>query len=828
MGSLISGLPLTMEIRLLKRTFNFADYPSYIWIAFFYSLLPVFDLVQYADLRLASFYGQMVGIATIEGVDIGARVRLYYLAILLLILTFSALMLIGARYSRKLGRVELDLLNMSALGGACLLLFRLLGAEVTEPLHFIHALHVIFVVGFGFGMLFKKSTLSISTYALVIGLSICGSFLFMEMGVRNSLPFTTAGIGILVLLVVMAIDNWRGLNLDLLGWRLKPLALVPFLSFFSLELALILKHRGTGFSEASFIYVLGLIFILLLCFRGSFGIKAKVKPLKQILNGFYFPWILVGAMMWMHYDPLAPHNGEMFELANKVLPIQQFYEFGRLPLLETLNAHLLSDIVPGFLYTILHGYYDLHFLNYMFLFKVVSMLLGYFLLLRITGSPYPTLFILLLVPFVDMVIRTYFMTTLISVFVLWRLTQNPSRKNYLLFVATGIFLLLWRLDIGYANILASLGLLLAYRWKNDFIFSFRKFGFALTVLLGPLSALVGIIAIWKGIAIPDRIAQAFHYFMSSQSYGYPTVHVAWDITTRAHYFLFPFLGLILTAYLVSGIRKSTSDQAGFTLLAVLYLILFYLANFPRGLVRHSFVENTDLFLGSTLCLGLSAVIYILWQNRDSFVRFLGFLSIAAGLSYLLSPNEPGQKKDLFSELSAGSRPEPYEMWEAAARSEDVFADQVAEQLKSYLMDRGRESTFLDFTNSPMLYYYTHSRHPGYFSQTLLCAHDEYLQKAFLKSLADEQASIVVYSSIAGGWGDQVDGVPNQIRHYKIAEYIYQNYRPDTVFDDYDIWQHSELNESRLDSQEILWHDVDFYVGDLPYLSAKKMRFKRDG
>jgi hypothetical protein len=98
-----------------------------------------------------------------------------------------------------------------------------------------------------------------------------------------------------------------------------------------------------------------------------------------------------------------------------------------------------------------------------------------------------------------------------------------------------------------------------------------------------------------------------------------------------------------------------------------------------------------------------------------------------------------------------------------------------------------KSTFLDFSNSSMLYYFTDKVVPNYFDQIPHTAHNEYLQNRFIDELKNYDVPVVVFSNEPKIFWDNLDGIPNSLRHYRIAEYIYRNYKPAFVMDNRNIW-----------------------------------------
>ena len=106
-----------------------------------------------------------------------------------------------------------------------------------------------------------------------------------------------------------------------------------------------------------------------------------------------------------------------------------------------------------------------------------------------------------------------------------------------------------------------------------------------------------------------------------------------------------------------------------------------------------------------------------------------------------------------------------------------------------------EQTFLDFSNNPMLYYYCQRSVPSYFCQSLQNTVTDFQQLSQLNKIDTSLVPIVIYQNIPRGWGDQTDDVPNNMRQYLIAEFIYQHYEPYTVINHKAIWTTKSFKSS---------------------------------
>jgi hypothetical protein len=127
----------------------------------------------------------------------------------------------------------------------------------------------------------------------------------------------------------------------------------------------------------------------------------------------------------------------------------------------------------------------------------------------------------------------------------------------------------------------------------------------------------------------------------------------------------------------------------------------------------------------------------------------------------------------------------------------AFAKENYFDLRDFLKGNFSEkATFLDFSNTPMLYFYTQRNVPSYFNQYMQNTVDEYLQAENLKKLSKMEVPVVVYANVPKSWFDCTDGVENSLRYYLIAEHIFQHYRPFAILSKHSIWLQNGLNLSR--------------------------------
>jgi hypothetical protein len=129
-------------------------------------------------------------------------------------------------------------------------------------------------------------------------------------------------------------------------------------------------------------------------------------------------------------------------------------------------------------------------------------------------------------------------------------------------------------------------------------------------------------------------------------------------------------------------------------------------------------------------------------------------------------------------------------------------------------------TFLDLTSSPAIYVAADKKFINYFIPNAYQTSDpiqKFAIKRIKKAYTENTIPIILFRqpNIAA---NNIDGVPNEIRSYRIYEFIYKNYTPRGYVDDFMIWT---ANGFHLPNPEVLIPITDFNqnfnLKKLPYI-----------
>jgi len=215
-----------------------------------------------------------------------------------------------------------------------------------------------------------------------------------------------------------------------------------------------------------------------------------------------------------------------------------------------------------------------------------------------------------------------------------------------------------------------------------------------------------------------------------------------------------------------------------TQLVLVFLALVTLVLSIRSTQRHTLVEAYVSLLFPLLLI-LFPLIFEIKKKQLQYmaVLLLFFLYISAFPAFaVLMPNENTQ---FFK----------YHTW---IGKENRVIDNKAEfqNITAFIgTTLTKNETFFDFSNAPLIYVFTNKEFIPYLIPNLYQS-SEIIQNDTIhrlnKKYQQNEVPLIIFKQ--GTWWDYVDNVPNEIRSYRIAEYIYQHYKPMGYVDNrYQIW-----------------------------------------
>jgi len=807
------------------------SYRNFIFIPLFFAFYIVLHVFEPSVYFLHSFKGRPISFASYEGLDIGKRVNLFYQAIVfavfLVILFTRTIIMLKDYFLEK----ELSLINGISLAGFCLLVFQLLGANMSASIHFIFSLLLILSAGFVSHQVKKRDDSDFATifvWTILISISIyffqwqLFSFAWGKSALSLPMIIVITGTPIYLLFTNRYDLNYKKLKAS------QPLLFLPLLSFFAIEIFMIMNQRGI-YLHPIISFAAGLLIMLFSSFflYRKFSVPQPHRPIKEVIFQYMVPVTLAGLACMAFYTPVIQHEIDWFEDANHVLPIHQWTSFGKVPFLDSFSSHALSDFGMGLLYSIFNGIDPMGVFVYNFLIVVLSIIIIYFFIYKITGDGFLAIWVAIAYPYTDLLLPSYFNLVPLVALSFVMLYEKQSIKRYVFFFCSLLFLIIWRIDLGTSALVAgAAGFAILLFLVPTFKFQKNNFlkGLGITLIFAVI--LLTVAFIHSGSHVFVSLNDALAYMSSFQSYGIKDLALAHDLKYYSLYFIFPAVILLIMIHVVFSISRGLYKKSNAVLfcLAIIFFGFFYFSNLQRGLVRHTLTEQWDAALTSFAFFIISSAIFIRCIDKNPFVRFFYYFIAATLIISNYSFTTPNLKKNNTYGILTGSMKQHASIYFSKEKI-SRFTEQPDNRPKYYEFSEwmkknfSKNSTFLDFSNSPMLYYFTGKVVPNYFDQIPHTAHNEYLQHRFLDDLKNYEIPVVVFSNEPKGFWDNLDGIPNTLRHYRIAEYIYRNYKPAFIINNRSIWIKKQLpgNTSDFDIDTISQTPASYSLKWIPYI-----------
>lgn len=731
--------------------------------------------------------------------------------------------------------------------------------EVNSPYHIGTVLLLLFTVFVLLYNLLKIECSFRNYFGLLVGLlglsyGFCAAF-FSELAEGRMI----AGIWfIMVACMVIVIKFWGKRIGKLLHQRVnyKLLLLfcpaIPLILSFYIELVNVLNQWEVfvTYPRRWFVLTMGIL-LGLVCLAaklmGKYSLKKDISGIAYLVMIFGFSCMTIQLNLQNHV------YADIFETANSGVLISDFLHFGKIPIVEHYGGHMLSNVVGGILYGIINrdysgAAYTMYYLAYpifaILFYKVVEMYTTKeTAFLAALFFPYGTLW-------------TYFGMAAVGMLALAYYIKKQNRVRALLLWAVAAGCCLYRLDLGAALVESCIVLIVAYAIvkKDKKIIIDNLLGGGTVAICYILTWCA--LCLWKGISPIDRLWEFVGISASNYIWAYASIGNPSLMAFGWFYILLPLTEIACLVLLLSGKGRARFSEV--ELVMLVELGCFYFFNYSRGLVRHSVNEigvTASCQMVILVYITIAAIIAAALGNRYLFMPFLSALMVVNLLivgqaphsampilyhgtnkiepmveSWSLSRDEReaekllGEDRLTFWEHIKINQTVADRVYLTGSNEQDVYELKDALDV---LVDE--DETFLDFVCKSFLYAAYAKEDPVYISQTPSMLSNEFTQQQYISQVSGQYERIPVVimpSSEKGNIG--FDGVANHVRYYKVAEYIYQNYRPLCDANGYALWCANDRYEdlvSRLDGayKRIDWtyksENHTFSLQNLPYIWA---------
>ncbi len=548
---------------------------------------------------------------------------------------------------------------------------------------------------------------------------------------------------------------------------------------------LILLKSGVHVAPAMLtICYLFILFLLIILVQKNNWIKTT----RPIL--FKQTWLIIaiGLGIQSFYVPYGIAPKELFELANRATPLMEMYYFQTLPLLSKASSHFVSDYGFGILYEFIYGYQGLDFLVFDVIENILWVVISYQLLYAITRKTLLSFYFVALFPFADAALSPYYILALIPLLILILAWRKPNAKQAWYFGISVVLLIPWRADLAFALIFCLLAVLGISLWLKKISWKFLLPTFYSALLLG---IFLLFICIRRDIDWIKSLQLSLDYLNSSQSYGLTYMGDENGVYFKWEHFLLPIL---VIACLILAIRelfnKESVTKNLIPWLIIVFLCVFYIVNLPRGIVRHGFAEGFDNFLSSFAFFLIPLTFALKFPLKDSnkWMTWLGMMFVV--MLFLRFPQRSPENTLLYSGIFNPVYQDkiPHKLTKRLKTNTAEIPPSIFQLVDFLKLELKENETFIDFGNTPMLYFYVQKPVPSFFYQSPQNIHSLSLQKDWLTRINNFQVPILLFRHDPKNWWDETDGLANEMRHSLMVEYFYQHYSPWQKRYGYEIWR----------------------------------------
>lgn len=804
-------------------------------------------------LELTNFKDRAIGIAVLSGVDTALRTKLYVEfvigAIALLFILLALFDYISHNYLKSIP-VSFEkqmIFNTSLFAIASMFLYvtsrQILFLNNLKLLVFLTILLSLFILlkliadrmrWEGISLAFSNNTvISISLifpfFSYITGLVLLNKSLSFVNDIYHYMILSFLWIFFLAAYYRLNLAGKRVNCLDVLLSNLIALSFLPILLIpitiplsnelqFAFSSMVHISPRIISVSIAAFLLLLSLILFIV------FSKRENYVPLSiKVLENAYFPIIMASAVLFRNYQHFMVFDVyDMFHHGELLISNQQLFSFGSMPYVGIYPTHGLSEMYYQVLYSLVNGYRPVEPLLWSWITPIIGSILLYFILKSIT-DPFFSLLVILFVPISDIIglygSFSYAFCILAALCLIWTLRKTTFLRSSILWL-TIAFILIWRMDFGVAAFAGVIFILFIIYAKellmgNCYLKDVRNLILSLPVIIISIIIFyILFIALNKG-SVGEILLQNIQFALYQDPVAsYVDIMSGYSNWVVFQYAILPLISIIYIIYFLIKlfIRKETLSSYEISLV---FLAIFSLVISVRSVQRHSLVEgyNYYFFIFLMVCMPF----YLKISKNISKILLLGML-----LTYLLViPSYTimlNNQNGVFFE---------YHDWSGKEnRVIDIkiqYLD-IVEFFNGYL---GQNQTFFDFTNSPILYVFSNKKHIPYIIPNLYHT-SNLIQDITLEKLEyyhkNGDLPIVIFKQ--GNWWDDVDFVPNEIRSYKISEFIYKHYKPMGHLNNYQMWidvnstiinvtlNQSEFREQiRLKPEEMHLNDIDRIADD---------------
>jgi len=826
---------------------------SIILISILSGLLSVSKYFNSSTLELTNFNDRTIGACISMGIDPNLRTRIFISMIFIFICVFFAVFLMTSvlnylnlkKYSWQFSIEKSAISILSGVGITNFFLHALTkNSTYQSTLYFI-----LFIIALIFLYLFskilfagtkKKLSLYLNDYS-ILAISfilpyqlLIGYWCYFEKKMPFDWSFLLSFASIwlffqiLYLLIISTIGSKKSSTLSAFNNAIVR-AGIP-LSFLPCALPIANEVQFTSAKLYSFnprdiatVMIIGL-FLLCLSLFIYYLRKADIKPHSNIISKVYYPIIIATNVLLAHYTHnLKFSKLDIFHTGEAAVPLQQIFKFNQIPYIDFILPHGLFDIIPQIFYRLTNGESGFEIFlwgeGYMtgWFPSIIAYMLFYALLKKLT-NPLFSLLMIVCTPFF-LIFSTYYSLFILPGLCIYSALKRPSFINYGYIWITILFLFLWRVDYGLAVLPAAIFILAGEGWTRH-SFQLKKIFLAFFLIFGTATGIFFLILIINNKSILEHLSRISQY----SAYQIPvashvTIVKEHGLLPMLQYFILPCISVCYIIFYILKVfinkQSFTPTRSLLTFIAIISLVISL-----RSLHRHSLFEGG---FNPYLFVFLICFIPFFFNLINKYKSMWIFLCISTCFCMIIISNIPSSvpqtlRKSATNQpkspiVSINRPPFKFKKWyneDVRVIINDWSNDNVVHFLNKNMNSK---QTFFDFSNAPLLYSLSGRKYPTYILESVYHT-SERVQKRVLVDLEtshrNQELPFVIFKQ--NNHYDHIDNVPNEIRAYRIAEFIYKNYFPLKKIDNYEIW-----GDKNLFKQNREGYSQKFNLDKLPHI-----------
>lgn len=611
------------------------------------------------------------------------------------------------------------------------------------------------------------------------------------------------GFGIVILIIFASVCFFTTRELlEKLEYFMSFLLWLPFIMSLTLEVLYVLNGKNIFVVNYYRIVLLGIFMYLLVVFcLFRFG-KKYFGSVRQCIQKNYLGAIcsIGGVIAFCQYKTewdIGEGYGNLYEFANMSVGQETFLD-GKIPILDYFSAHALGDVWHGLLYAFINGdYRGIMVSPYFYCSILMGIIICYYLFKQMFDVDIVVL-ILMLFP-LDTIIR-WNSLCLISVLATINLIKRQKISSYIAFWCVLALSAFTRYDDGIAIGVGCIATIILVIILNRDKLEGKRFVFSGAGVTVAMFAFYFLYCCMKGINPIQRIKQWIYAALDSTSiWATADFGNAQSFAFFFAYFVVPVITIVI--FLIVFVQWRKDKVLKLSALVVMIFSISVIFFVPRTIIFHNLIGGgaiTGVLLNYFPWVITIFAIYLCERKHFSMSRkvlctfcTLGFVIYLAGLtisgiiptggsSFYAQASTKAESVEIKDDMSALHGKKRIVYTDNTNALVDNFNDVFSRILKD-------DETFLDFANVSALYALLGRTRPGYVSQIPSLLTNIESQELFIEEVKQSDVPLAVTGMTDKGYIIQLQGIPHNVRYYKVAEYIYANYRPLIAVNDFAIW-----------------------------------------